>query len=299
MKPCAFDYERAETVAAACRTLAGDPDARPIAGGQSLIPMLAMRLARPSRLVDISRIPEMAGIGEADGYLVIGAATRQLEVQRSAVVRAKLPLLAKAIGWVGHLATRSRGTVGGSIAHADPSAEIPLVALTAGAELTVASGGGREVVPLDGFFLGPTITALDPAALIVDVRFPQHDGRRVGTAFQEVSPRRGDFALVAAAAEVVLDDDSRCADLRVGIGGAGDVPLRLGAVGTALCGRRFKAEDIAQAVAAAVAGVETESDLHASAEYRKRAAAALARRAIAEAWEEALQGEPHARRSPH
>ncbi len=298
MKACNFDYERPELVQAACDALASDFDARAIAGGQSLIPMLAMRLARPTRLVDISRIPAMSGIEEDAGGVTIGAVTRQVEVERSALVRARLPLLAKAMSWVGHPATRSRGTVGGSIAHADPSAEIPLVALTLGATLTVAGDSGEETLPLDDFFIGPMITALPPASLIVGVSFPSRQGGRVGTAFQEVSPRKGDFALAAAAAEVALDEEGRCTVLNVGIGGAGDTPLRLDTVAEALRGGRLGDSHVRDAVTEAMAEVETEADLHASAAYRKRVSGVLARRVILEARDEAL-GRKHARHALH
>lgn len=299
MKACKFDYQRPESVAAACRLLADDADARAIAGGQSLIPMLAMRLARPSVLVDVLRIPEMSGIEECEDAIVIGAATRQVDVERSDLISAGLPLLAKAMAWVGHPATRNRGTVGGSIAHADPSAEIPLVALTLGAELVVAEDGGEEIVPLDDFFLGPTITALPPSGLIVAVRFPLRAGSHVGTAFHEVSPRKGDFALAAAAAEVVLDDNRCCLDVRIGVAGIGDTPVRLDVASEALRGTNLDEREVAGALAQSLEEVETNADLHASAEYRKRVGGVLARRAILAARDDALQRGRHARRASH
>ena len=160
MKPAPFDYVRPETLAEACALLAGDEDARVIAGGQTLVPMLAMRLARPARLIDILRLPELAGIREEDGAVIVGATTRQAQAERDPVIRASVPMLARVLPWVGHPPTRNRGTVGGSIANADPSAEIPLVAVTLGAEILLATPDGPASMPSDDFFIGPMLTTI-------------------------------------------------------------------------------------------------------------------------------------------
>ena len=294
MKPVAFDYVRPTSISEACALLAGDDGARIIAGGQTLIPMLAMRLARPTRLVDIARIPDLAFIRDEGEGVTIGAVTRQSVAERDPIVGTKLPLLAKALPWVGHRATRVRGTVGGSIANGDPAGEIPLVAVTLRATITVQDASGVADLAAGEFYLGSMITALPEGAIVTSVRFPVWTKGRVGAGFHEVSARRNDFALVASAAQVALDADGRCTALSVGIGGAADTPLRLDAVSEALVGSRLEEATVRDAVSAASEDIETVDDLHASASYRKRVAATLARRAILDARNEALGGQ-HAR----
>ncbi len=293
MKPAPFDYVRPASLEEACATLAADEDARIIAGGQTLIPMLAMRLSRPSRLVDIARLDELRGIRAEDGALVIGAATRQVEVERSELAQRTLPLLAKALPWVGHPPTRNRGTVGGSIANADPSAEIPLVAVTLGAEIEIASSGGRSAMPADDFFIGPMLTAAMPGDCVFSVRFPLWPHRSVGTGFHEVSARQSDFAFVAAAAQVALDEAGRCLDAALGIGGVGDRALRIDL--SPLIGDEPSSAAIAGLVRAATDALEATSDLHATADYRRRVAAALGVRALEDAFADARSREPAAR----
>jgi CO/xanthine dehydrogenase FAD-binding subunit len=294
MKPVAFDYVRPASVAEACGLLAADDGARVIAGGQTLIPLLAMRLARPTRLVDIARLPDMSFIREDADGVSIGAVTRQCIAERDPVVAARLPLLAKALPWVGHPPTRHRGTIGGSIANGDPAAEIAIVAVTLGATITVQDVSSTGELSAREFYLGPMITALPEGAIVTGIRFPVWTKGRIGTGFQEVSARRGDFALVAGAAQVALDADGHCLELSVGIGGAGDTPVRLDAVREALIGSHLEEAAVREAVAAAVADLDAVDDLHASAAYRKRVAATLAHRAIFEARDAAIGGS-HAR----
>src|SRR5215471_17797216 len=180
MKPAPFDYVRPGSLDEACEVLAGDEDARIIAGGQTLIPMLAMRLARPAKLVDILRLRELRGIRSDDDAIVIGAVTRQVDVERNEIIQRGLPLLAKALPWVGHPPTRNRGTVGGSIANADPSAEIPLVAVTLGAEIEIENPRGRSLIAADAFFIGAMLTSLMPGDCVVAVRFPVWSQARLG-----------------------------------------------------------------------------------------------------------------------
>jgi CO/xanthine dehydrogenase FAD-binding subunit len=172
VKPVPFDYIRPSSVAETCALLAQDGDSRVIAGGQSLVPMLAMRLARPERLIDILRLSELAGIKDSDDGIVIGATTRQAAAERDPLIAAKVPLLAEVFPWVGHPATRRRGTIGGSIAHADPSAEIPLVALTLDAGIVVRDLKGETTIKASEFFLGPMVTAIPQSALLTAIRFP-------------------------------------------------------------------------------------------------------------------------------
>jgi carbon-monoxide dehydrogenase medium subunit len=285
MKPAPFDYVRPGSLRDACEILASDDDARVIAGGQTLVPMLAMRLARPSRLVDIARLEELRGIRPEQGALVIGAVTRQAEVERSALARRALPLLAKALPWVGHPPTRSRGTVGGSISHADPSAEIPLVAVTLGAEIEIANASGNTTMPADEFIIGPMLTAVMPGDCVRAVRFPVWSHARIGTGFHEVSARQSDFAFVAAAAQVALDEEGRCIEAVLGLGGVGDRAIRIDVA--ALVGREPLAAAASDIVRAALADIEIGSDLHVSESYRCRVAVTLAIRALDDAIAEA------------
>jgi len=285
MKPAPFDYVRPDSLAEACEVLAGDEDARIIAGGQTLIPMLAMRLARPSRLVDVLRLMELRGISLDGDAIVIGAVTRQVEVERSEIVQRGLPLLARALPWVGHPPTRNRGTVGGSIANADPSAEIPLVAVTLGAEIEIANASGRTGMPADEFFIGPMLSSVMPGDCVAAVRFPVWSHPHVGTGFHEVSARQSDFAFVAAAAQVAIDERGRCLDATLGLGGVGDRALRIDV--TPLIGEQAGHVSISDIVRAATEDLEASSDLHATADYRRRVASVLGTRALEDAFADA------------
>jgi CO/xanthine dehydrogenase FAD-binding subunit len=281
MKPAPFDYVRPGSLAEACDLLAGDDDARLIAGGQTLVPMLAMRLARPARLIDIMRLPELAGIREEEGGVVVGATTRQAQAERDPVIRAAVPLLARVLPWVGHPPTRNRGTIGGSIANGDPSAEIPLVAVTLGADILLASSAGSASVQADDFFIGPMVTSIDQGQCVRAVRFPVWAHPRIGTGFFEISARRSDFAFVSAAAQVALDEEGRCLEIALGLGGVADRPLRLDT--SSLTATKLDAGAVSDAVNAACAEIEAMSDLHASAAYRRRVAVTLGVRAIEQA----------------
>jgi CO/xanthine dehydrogenase FAD-binding subunit len=293
MKPAPFAYVRPTTLAEACRILAQDEDARVLAGGQTLIPLLAMRLARPTMLVDIGRLPELGGMTREGDCIVVGATTRQADAEHAALIAETVPLLAKALPWVGHPATRTRGTIGGSIANADPSAEIPLVAVTLGAQIVTDDGSAVVSSAADDFFVGPMLTAIRPAACVTQIRFPVWSHGRVGVGFHEVSTRRSDFALVSAAAQVALNDAGRCVDVTVGVGGAGDRPVRL-----EVSSLRLSALDpaaISMAVTTAVADLEVSHDRYVSAAYRRRAAAALLNRALNDARDDAKRRAADAR----
>jgi CO/xanthine dehydrogenase FAD-binding subunit len=281
MKPAPFDYVRPDTLAEACALLAGDEDARMIAGGQTLVPMLAMRLARPARLIDILRLPELAGIREERGAVVVGATTRQAHAERDPVIRESVPMLARVLPWVGHPPTRNRGTVGGSIANADPSAEIPLVAVTLGADIMLATTDGPTSMPADDFFIGPMLTTIGQGECVSAIRFPVWPQQRIGVGFFEISARRSDFAFVAAAAQVALDEEGRCLDAALGVGGVGDRPLRLDV--SSLVGTELDAASITEAVNAGSDNIEAMSDLHASAAYRRRVARVFCIRALEQA----------------
>jgi len=281
MKPAPFDYVRPDTLAEVCALLAGDEDARVIAGGQTLVPMLAMRLARPAKLIDILRLPELAGIREEAGRVIVGATTRQAKAERDPVIGASVPMLARVLPWVGHPPTRNRGTVGGSIANADPSAEIPLVAVTLGADILLATTDGPTSMPADDFFIGPMLTTIGQGECVSAIRFPVWPHQRIGVGFFEISARRSDFAFVAAAAQVALDDAGRCLEVALGVGGVGDRPLRLDV--SSLVGTELDATSVAAAVNAAAGELDATSDLHASAAYRRRVASVLCIRALEQA----------------
>ncbi|HTH98919.1 MAG TPA: FAD binding domain-containing protein [Stellaceae bacterium] len=289
MKPAPFDYVRPDTVAEVCTILAGDENARIIAGGQTLVPMLAMRLARPTRLIDVLRLPGLSGIRRDGDAMVFGAATRQVEAERSAMVAKDLPLLSRALPWVGHPPTRNRGTVGGSIANADPSAEIPLVAVTLEAELIIEDTDGEMPMAADDFFMGPMFTAMPLSGCLTAVRFPIWQAPHLGVGFHEVSARKSDFAFVSAAAQVALDEEGICTRVALGIGGVGDRAMKLDVEG--LVGSRLDAKEIDDAVATAVETLEATSDLHASASYRQRVARALGAQAVISALADARKHE--------
>ena len=290
MKPAPFEYIRPESLAQVCELLAADEDARIIAGGQTLVPMLAMRLARPAKLVDILRLPGLAGIREEADAIVVGATTRQAHALQSPLIASAVPLLTQALPWIGHPPTRNRGTVGGSIANADPSAEIPLVAVTLGADIVFATPQGETSMPADDFFIGPMVTSIAPGDCIVAVRFPVWSHPRIGVGFYEISARKSDFAFASAAAQVAVDAEGCCIEIALGVGGVGERALRLDV--SHLLGTRLDAASIAEAVAAATAGLEAASDLHASADYRRRVAATLGARALGDAYANAGSEHP-------
>jgi CO/xanthine dehydrogenase FAD-binding subunit len=295
MKPAPFEYARPAGLDEACALLAADDGARIIAGGQTLVPLMAMRLARPTRLVDIARIPGLSFVRDGGDAITIGATTRQCVVESDPVVRARLPLLAKVMPHVGHAATRARGTVGGSLANADQAAEIVLVAMTLGATLSYRQGGATQDVAASDFFIGPMTTALPAGACLAAARFPVWPEARLGVGFHEVNARQSDFAFVSAAAQVALDEQGRCRRVAAGIGAAAVVPLRLDGVAKALEGTRAEETKVREAVRGALAGVEMLADLHASADYRRRVAVTLAVRAISDACKAAETRGTHAR----
>jgi len=292
MKPAPFEYSRPADVAEACATLAADDGARVIAGGQTLVPLMAMRVARPTRLVDIGRIADLAFVRQDDSAVAIGAVTRQCVIERHPLVAARLRLLAKVLPWVGHAATRARGTIGGSLANADPAAELSLVAVTLDATLSFRDAAQAAEIAAADFFTGAMTTALPATACLTAVRFPVWGGR-IGTGFHEVNARRSDFAFAAAAAQLALDPDGTCRRLAIGVGAVTEIPVRLRRAEQALIGTHPSAASMRAAVHDSIGEVETASDLHASAAYRTRAAGALALRALIDAHEEAITCAPN------
>jgi len=282
VKPARFVYHRTETAEECVALLAEHGDAAKIlAGGQSLIPMMNLRLAQPEVLVDIGRVESLRGI-RRDGALTIGATTPQAAVMASPDAAAVAPLVAEAVRWVGHPANRNRGTFGGSAAHADPAAEIPAVLLALDAELVVTGPRGERTIAADDFFQFYLTTALAPDELLQAVRLPlPSHPERTAWAFIEVARRHGDFALVGAAFVAHLDEDGRTERARVALLGVGSRALRAEDAEAALRGQRLDDPDAVDAVAQlATVKLDPPSDLHASAQYRKDVAAVLVRRAI-------------------
>ena len=237
----------------------------------------------------------MAYIRRDGDFVVIGATTRQCLLEQDPLVRAELPLLAKVVPFIGHAPTRARGTVGGSLANADPAAEIALVAVTLGATLTYRDGNATADIPASEFFVGPMMTALPATACLTAVRFPVWPEPRIGVGFHEVSARQSDFAFASAAAQVALDENGLCRRVALGIGAVTMVPLRLDGVGKALEGTRAEETVVRRAVTEALAGIEPMVDLHATAAYRRRVAVTLAVRAVTDALKSAASGAAHAR----
>jgi CO/xanthine dehydrogenase FAD-binding subunit len=280
VKPASFDYAAPSDVESALALLRehGD-DAKVLAGGQSLVPMMAFRLARPRFVVDVNRVPGLAYVREEDGELAIGALTRHAALERAAMVRARAPLLAEAVPLIGHAAIRSRGTVGGSIVHADPSAELPIVMATLGARLVLRGLSAQRVVAARDFFVSYLSTAIAADELLVEVRLPLPCAR-TGVAFEEISRRHGDFALVAVATTVTLDAGGVCRAAAVGVGGVGSVPVVADAQVAPLLGSHGDAGIVGEVARAVSACLRPDSDLHASSEYRTEVAEVLVRRTL-------------------
>ena len=286
MKPAPFHYHRPETAADAVALLGELGDgAKVLAGGQSLIPMLALRLAVFDHLVDIGRVDGLSGIERRNGSLWIGAGTTDASVEHSDEVARDVPLLALATPFVGHFQIRNRGTVGGSLAHADPAGEYPAVALALDAEFEALSPRGERRIPAREFFTGLWSTALEPDELLTGVSFPVWSGR-CGFAVEEVARRHGDFAIAGAAVAVELDGDDKVARCAIGLIGMGSTPRRATAA-EAAAGQ----VDAAEVGRLAVANLDNvPSDLHGSAEYRTHVGAVVVERALSRALEEARGG---------
>jgi aerobic carbon-monoxide dehydrogenase medium subunit len=279
MKLPQVDYEAPGTVQEAVELLAEyEDEASVLAGGQSLIPLLALRLAQPAALIDINGIDELSGVSVTDGWVGIGAMTREYVAEESRTVGDFVPLLAAALPLIGHEAIRSRGTIGGSLAHADPAAELPAVARALDAEFVVRGRSGERVVPAAEWFEGYLMTSRAPHELLTEVRFPAA-GPGTGTSFQEVARRHGDFAIVGLATSLRLTDGV-ITDARLAFAGISDVPVRAAAAEEFLAGERPSAELFDEAARRATDGIDPPADLHGSSEYRKKVAAALVRRGL-------------------
>ena len=298
MKPPPFAYSRAESVDEAVSILAEHgADAKILAGGQSLVPMLNFRLASPSLLVDVNRVPGLSGIEEGRESVGIGALTRHREIEHSGVVRRCFPVLSEAVRHVAHPAIRNRGTLGGSLAHADPAAELPMMALLLDARIAVSGPGGARRLPARTFFRSALVTALRDDEMVIRVEFPLLPPG-VGWGFEEVARRSGDFALAAVAAALRLDADGKVEEARIAVMGVHDTPLRIDRAEARLAGEAMSGGTAAAAARAARNAIEPPSDLHASADFRRHLVEVLTRRALQSAWRRARCGPGRAAAGP-
>ncbi len=287
MIPRPFDYECPHDVDEAVAILAdaGFRDAKVIAGGQSLVPMLSLGLARPELVIDIGRL-ELDGLEANTGHVRVGALTRHRTLELSVEVRAMLPLAAEAAAHVGNPRVRNRGTFGGSLAHADPAAELPVVSLVHGGTVIARSLRGERRIPLSEFFVGYLETALAPDELLVAVELEQLPAD-AGTGFHEQAQRADDFALACAAAAVRLDSGGACAEARLALGGIADRPLRAARAEELVRGERLSDALLDRVAAVVEEDVAPEEDAFVSAAFRRRLAGISARRALTAAWERA------------
>ena len=284
MKPPRFDYDDPATVEEALGLLARHGDAaRVLAGGQSLVPMLNFRLARPAHVIDVNRLAALAAVTPApDGGLRLGALVRQRTLEREELIRQRCPLIAQALPFVGHPQIRTRGTLGGSLAHADPAAELPAVMVALGARLTLRRAGHERTVAAEDFFVAALTTALAPDELLTEIALPPWPPR-TGSSVHEVAKRHGDFALGGVAATLTLDARGRVAGARIVCFGVGPRPIRVTDAERSLVGGAPSAAALAEAGRLASAGVEPSGDIHASGAYRRRLAGVLTARALAAA----------------
>lgn len=287
MKPPPFQYHAPSSLTEALHLMSSLENAKVLAGGQSLMPMLNMRFVFPDHLVDINPISEIAFIHEDDDAVRIGALTRQHAMEVSDIVARRHPILKEALSHVGHIQTRNRGTIGGSLCHLDPAAELPAVVTAIGGEIEVASSQGRRTIPMAEFPAFYMTPAIEENEIVVAVRLP-HWASGHGYAFEEFARRHGDFAMVSASVLVELGDGGVVGRIAIVLSGVGTAPVRISAAEQALIGRQPTPDAVSQAVSFCQ-DVETKSDPYASAEYRQHLAGALAARALRRAFDRARQ----------
>jgi carbon-monoxide dehydrogenase medium subunit len=287
MKPAAFDYIAPNSLEAAVEAIAAaNGDGKVLAGGQSLMPLLNFRMTRPTVVVDLMHIPGMSFIELRGNAVAIGAMTRHADLEFSDLVASKLPVMAAAMRHVAHLAIRNKGTIGGSLSHADPAAELPMLAVFYGATIKVQGSNGRREIAAEDFFVSALTNCLDPDEIVFEIDFPVL-ASHAGWAFEEVARRFGDFALACIAVSFEVLDD-RIADARVAVMGVADIPRRLREAEQALMGARRGLEAAAGFAEVVRSCLSPQSDIHVSAEYRKNLIGALAERAFATAWTRAV-----------
>jgi carbon-monoxide dehydrogenase medium subunit len=289
MKPRSFDYVAAASLDDAIAGLAeGGGNAKVLAGGQSLVPMMNFRLLAPATLVDINGVPGLAGIREQGDGVVVGALTRHRALETSELIRLRFPVVHEAMRHVAHLAVRNRGTIGGSLAHADPAAELPALAMLLDARLTAVGRAGARSIAAREFFLSPLASALGADEILTEIRFPSLPPA-TGWGFEEFSRRHGDFAVAGAAATVTVSAGV-VAEARLALLGVDQTPIRVPNAEAILAGRRIDRSVAESAASAARDAVRPMSDLHASSDFRRHLAGVLSRRVVEAAWGRATGG---------
>jgi len=281
MKPPPFHYHDPQSLGEALTLLASRDNAKLLAGGQSLMPMLNMRFAQPDDIIDLNRIQELSFVRESGGGIEIGAMTRQCELEEAAVIRDRCPLMYEALRSIGHRATRNRGTIGGSLCHLDPAAELPAVAMALDATIHVRNQGGERTLPMAEFPAFYMTPAIEPDEIVTKISFEPWPERH-GAAFVEFARRHGDFAVVAAAVLLELGDDGAIRRASVVLGGVGPGPLRCAAVEAAVTGSRGGLAF--QEAAATCREIDAMEDVHAPSAYRQHLAEVLTHRALESAW---------------
>ena len=285
MKPAPFEYVRPRSLDEALAALAEHADtAKVLAGGQSLVPLMNLRLSRPGVIVDLNPLADLAYIRAENGRLAIGALTRQRAIEKSALVRERAPLLAEATPLIGHMPIRTRGTIGGSLAHADPAAEYPAVAVALDATFTVARAGGERKISASDFFRTYLTTALEPNEILTRIELPASPPRS-GVAFLELTRRHGDFAIAGAAVMVTLDPAGVISGARIALCGVGPTPLRARRAEGVLAGQRPSRAVLEETARVAATESDPPDDLHGSAEYRREMSGVFTRRALVRALE--------------
>jgi carbon-monoxide dehydrogenase medium subunit/2-furoyl-CoA dehydrogenase FAD binding subunit len=283
MKPSAFEYFAPSTVKEAVGLLEKyEDEAKILAGGQSLVPIMNFRLGRPEVLVDINGIKDLDYIKEEEEALFIGALTRERDLELSPLVKEKCPILAEAVSFIGHVPIRNRGTIAGSLVHADPSSELPTVICCLNGEMKVVGPSGERALEPEEFFLTYLTTSLEPSEILVEVRIPTLP-QNTAWSFVELTRRSGDFAIVGVATLLFMEDDGVCREARIALGGVAPTPIRAEEAEELLSGQVITEELIKKAGAEAAEATETEPDYHASAEYRKDMARVFVQRGLHEA----------------
>lgn len=288
MIAAAFDYIAPKSLPEALRALAdsGD-DAKLLAGGHSLLPLLKLRLAAPKLLVDLSKIPALSSISEQGGNIVLGALTTHYQIESSALLAKKCPLLTQTASVIGDVQVRNRGTIGGSLAHADPSADWPAAMLAVGAELKIIGPKGERQVAADSFFVGPMTTVIEATEILTEIRVPV-SVRRSGSAYLKAAQQASGFAVVGIAVSLRVDNKGSCEEIGIGVTGLTDKPFRAQATERQLRGSKVTLKLIEAAAAHVADGVDPLEDLHANAQYRGHLARVYTSRAIQAAAKKAL-----------
>jgi aerobic carbon-monoxide dehydrogenase medium subunit len=290
MIPATFDYIAPKSLDEAMRALtAHGEEAKLLAGGHSLLPLLKLRLANPRLLIDLSRIPGLGGISEQDGKIIIGALATHYQIESSELLKKKCPLLPETAREIGDVQVRNRGTIGGSLSHADPAADWPAAILALGGELKLRGPKGERTLGVEQFFLGPMTTAIEPNEILTEIRVPI-SSRRSGSAYHKMAQQASGFAIVGVAVSVRLDGKGRCEEIGIGVTGLSDKAFRAHAAEERLRGNKLTAKLIEDGAAQVADGIDPLEDLHADGQFRAHLARVYAARAIQQAVKRASRG---------